>query len=77
MAASQGMGLLGNEQVKAQRPGSVDIAQSALSSFYGGGGNAGTLVFNYSPTISTASQYEAQQQLKPMIEQILRQGNGR
>lgn len=39
---------------------------------------AGQVVnFNYAPTISTASQYEAQQALKPMIEQVLRQGNGR
>lgn len=54
-----------------------NMIRGLLTAPQSGGGAAAPFIFNYSPAISTASQYEAQQQLKPMIEQILRQGNGR
>lgn len=43
----------------------------------GGAAGQAPLIFNYSPQLSTASRLEAEANLRPVLEQMLRQSNGR
>jgi hypothetical protein len=64
------MGGGGNKQIGDTIRGLVSAPSGGVS-----GGN--TTVINYAPLITTADAYAAIQALKPIVEQINRQGNGR
>jgi hypothetical protein len=75
MATASAYKALGGGQAGGEDTGNMIRGLVTAPQSNTGGGGAVTI--NYSPMISTADQYQAQQALKPIIEQINRQGNGR